>query len=70
MLSSGVIVVAYITLVRNMTWSISPHKPFLSGFETDSTLPNIFCCQYIQVQFRFNLTQEIFVVEFPPQNIC
>jgi len=25
------------------------------GFETDSTLLFIFCCQYIQVQFGFNL---------------
>jgi hypothetical protein len=56
MLSSGVTVVAYIASSKeyDMVY-FTTHKRLLNGFETDSTLLNIFCCQYIQVQFGFNL---------------
>jgi hypothetical protein len=56
MLCSGVRVVAYIASSNeyNMVY-FTTFKPLLSGFETDSALPIIFCCQYIQVQFGFNL---------------
>jgi hypothetical protein len=56
MLTSGVRVVAYIASSKeyDKVFFIT-HKPLLSGSETDSTLLIIFCCQYIQVQFGFNL---------------
>jgi len=56
MLSSGVRVVAYIASSKeyDMVY-FTTDKPLLSGSETGSTLLIIFCCQYVQVQFGFNL---------------
>jgi len=49
-------VVAYIASSKeNDMVYFTTHKPLLSGFETDSTLLIIFCCQYIHVQLGFNL---------------
>lgn len=56
MLSNGVRVVTYIASSKEYDMvHFTTHKPLLSGFETDSTLLIIFCCQYIQVQFGLNL---------------